>query len=123
MTRKDILTYILITLAVAISAIALSLQYVEFWWYMVRPYYAFWMMVIMVALVLVNINVIRRLVFPMFTCSCAWLYKHKLLKTKFTKSTYLVYEMNHHSYRKLYKYVQALFDAYIWALNNTPQEE
>ena len=118
MKHKETLTYILIILAVTTSMIALSMQYVEFWWYMLRPYYVFWLFSLVVALVVLNINTIRRATYPGFVCCCAWLYKHKLIRTKFTKNTYKVYELNKCSYKKLYKYVQVLFDLYICALKS-----
>lgn len=81
------------------------------WWELTKPYFAVWAISTILAIVLYNINYIRRITYPMVVCISAWAYKHKIIKTKFTQSTYKVYKWKNRSYKQLFGYTQDLFDA------------
>lgn len=55
---------------------------------------------------------IRRIVYPAIICMMAWLYEHKLAKSKFSSHTYRVYVYYGESYATLYNKVQGAFDQY-----------
>ena len=67
------------------------------------------------ALVLYKWTSIRRITYPALICVWAWLYKHKLAKSEFSRHTYKVYVFFGCSYSKLYDTVQDAFDQYLEA--------
>ena len=110
MIRKIIFATSCITAVIsglAVSAIRDSAN----WWGLTKPYFIVWAVSTILAVVLYNINYIRRITYPMVVCISAWLYQHKIVVTKFTQSTYRVYKWKNRSYKKLFGYTQDLFDA------------
>ena len=64
-----------------------------------------------IALTLTYLDKIRRITYPSLVCLCAWIYKHRIAMTKFTRNAFRIYKMTGHSYSKLYDYTQDLFDS------------
>ena len=91
----------------AVSAIRDSAN----WWEFTKPYFIVWVISTILAVILYNINYIRRITYPTVVCISAWAYKHKIIKTKFTQSTYRVYKWKNRSYKQLFGFTQDLFDA------------
>ena len=79
------------------------------WWEMSVPYLIIYIVSLTGAMILAFSNAIRRVTYPAFTCMCAWVYEHNLIRVKFTQSCYRVYKMNNYSYSGLFDYVQKLF--------------
>lgn len=63
-----------------------------------------------IALTLTYLDNIRRITYPAMVCLCAWIYKHRIAMTKFTRNSFRLYKLNKHSYSQLYDYIQDLFD-------------
>ena len=81
------------------------------WWEMTKPFFLVWIISTALAVIIPNFNQIRRIIYPAFVCISAWLYKYKIIMTKFTRDTYRVYKYNSKSFKKLFGYTQDLFDA------------
>lgn len=107
---KNIITYILYTVSLASLLLATGVKEVDNWWDIAKPLFLIWFISGAIAFILSNIDNIRRILYPTFVCICAWVYGHKIIRTKFTKNTYLVYKRQNKSYADLYLYVQDLFD-------------
>ena len=83
------------------------------WLSIAKPYLIIWAVLLGLAIVIYNWNRIRRVTYPAIICVWAYLYEHKILRTKFAKSTYRVYSYFGKSYKKLYLKVQDAFDYYV----------
>ena len=86
------------------------------WWNIAWPYFAVCFIAMATAMMLTFPNAIRQVLYSIFVCMCAWAYKHKIIRTKFAKSAYKIYKMNHSSYSELYAYTKVLFVIYIEGL-------
>lgn len=115
---KKIITYILAFISLTSVFLASGIKETTDWWDVARPYFIVWFLSTLIALIINNINYIRRITYPILVCISSWAYKHKILMTKFTCNTYRVYKMQNMSYRRLFSYVQDLFDIYIGGLEN-----
>ena len=114
---KRVITYVLAFTALISVYLASGVRDTSDW-QDARPFFIVWAITTAVALLINNINYVRRVTYPIVVCVSSWAYKHKILKTKFTRNTYKVYKMQGMSYRKLFNYVQNLFDIYIEGLEN-----
>lgn len=85
-------------------------------WEVGVPYMLVAIISLLLATYLMYETEIRRVTYPALVCTCAWLHKTNLLKTKFTSNAYKVFKMQHRSYEDLYFYVQDLFDLYVKGL-------
>ena len=112
---KKIITYILYFVGFAAFILASGIRDVANWLDLARPYFAIGSVTLAIALVISNIDNIRRFTYPSVVCLWAWLYKHKIWMTSFSKDTYLVYKKLGKSYSNLYYSVQDAFDQYIVA--------
>lgn len=83
------------------------------WLSIARPYLIICAVLLGLAVVFYNWNRIRRVTYPAVICLWAYLYKHKILKTAFARSTYRVYSYFGKSYKRLYLKVQDAFDYYV----------
>lgn len=109
MIKKFIFTVSCITSIVsglAVSAIRDSAN----WWELTKPYFIVWVISTILAVLIYNINYIRRVTYPVIVCISAWAYQHRIIVTRFTLSTYRVYKWKNRSYKQLFGYVQDLFD-------------
>lgn len=114
--RKTI-SYILYAIAFTCSVLASSVKEGIDWFDHAKPFFVIWAICIVLGLVLGYLDNIRRVTYPVFTCICAWVYKHKVFMTKFTRSAYRVYKMQKSSYKRLYHYTQGMFDIYLDAID------
>jgi len=110
---KKIITYILATVSLFSILLASGIKDIEGWEEIARPYFLVWFISLTIALIIVNINYIRRFTYPAIICLLAWLYDKKIIHTKFSKSTYRVYKYYGKSYSKLFAVVKNAFDYYI----------
>lgn len=110
MTMKKIITYILLGVSLTSAYLASGIPDVKNWLDTARPFFIVSTITLIVALTLIYINDIRRITYPGLVCISSWLYKHKVIKTEFTKNTYLLYKWKNRSYKDLFEYVQNLFD-------------
>lgn len=108
---KKVVTIVLTITAIVTGLIASSVKEMPEWWEITRPFFIIYMLSIFVAMTINNFNYIRRIIYPVFVCICAWAYQHKIVTTKFTQSTYKVFKWKNKSYKKLFGYTQDLFDA------------
>ena len=115
---KKVVTYILVFISMTSIFLASGIKDVANWWDIAKPFFAVWFIALVAALTIHNFNYVRRVTYPVFVCICSWVYKHKILKTKFTHNTYKLYKWQNRSYRNLYMYVQNLFDVYVAGLKN-----
>lgn len=107
---KKYITGILVSIAI-VSGLAVSgVPESADWWVIAKPFFCAWFISFSVALLINNFNYVRRVFYPAFVCLSAWLYKYRIIMTKFTRDTYRVYKMNSRSFRKLFGYTQDLFD-------------
>lgn len=113
--RKTI-AYILYFVGFAAFILASGIRDVANWLDIARPYFAVGSVTLAIALVISNIDNIRRFTYPSVVCLWAWLYEHKIWKTSFSKDTYLVYKSFGKSYSNLYYSVQDAFDRYLIAV-------
>lgn len=113
--RKTI-SYILYAIAFTCAIIASSVTEGVDWFERAKPFFVVWFICMVVGLTLGYRDSIRRVTYPIFTCICAWVYKHKIIMTKFTRSAYRVYKMQRSSYKRLYFYTQDMFDIYLEAI-------
>jgi len=107
---KAIITYILVGISLTSILLASGIKEVANWWDIAKPFFAVWFIALVIALLIANINQIRRVTYPTLVCVSSWLYKHRFLTTKFTQNTYRLYKWKNKSYSDLYDYVQDLFD-------------
>ena len=114
---KKIITYILGLTAITSMFLATGIKEVANWWDIAKPFFIVFIVCISIALIINNINYIRRITYPTLVCLSSWAYKHKVIKTKFTRRTYSVYKLNNYSYKKLFGFTQDLFDIYLEGLN------
>lgn len=98
--------------------LASGIKQVANWWDIAKPYFAIWFISTLLAVCITYFNQIRRVMYPAIVCISAWLYKHKVLMTDFTRNTHRVYKMNHSSYKNLFNYTQDIFDIYLEALHS-----
>ena len=110
--RKTI-AYILYFVGFAAFILASGIRDVANWLDIARPYFAVGSVTLAIALVISNIDNIRRFTYPSVICLWAWLYEHKIIKTQFGKSTYIVYKRYGKSYSILFDTVQDAFDKYL----------
>lgn len=66
-----------------------------------------------VALFLYNLDSVRRITYPAAICAWAWLYDHRIIRTRFSSSSYRIYRYFGGSYKKLFYKVQEAFDQYV----------
>lgn len=109
MIRK-IVTWVLAAVAVVTGLVASSIKEIPGWWEITRPFFIVYLLAIITAIVINNFNYVRRILYPVFVCVCAWAYQHNLVRTKFTQSTYKVFSWKDKSYKQLFGYTQDLFD-------------
>ena len=109
--RKLIASILWITSIVSAIAFA-GVPNVINWWELAKPYFIICFISAILAFAVTFPNRIRKITYPALVCISAWAYKHRVLMTRFTKSTYRVYKANHSSYSELFDYTQALFDIY-----------
>lgn len=76
------------------------------------PFYIVGIVAGILAIVLHYWMTIRRITYPAIICMMAWLYEHKLARSKFSSHTYRVYVYYGESYATLYSKVQGAFDQY-----------
>jgi len=107
---KKIITCILLGISLTSAYLASGIPDVANWLDIAKPFFIISMATLLVALTLIYLNDIRRITYPGLVCVSSWLYKHKIIKTEFTKNTYLLYRWKNKSYRNLFEYVQNLFD-------------
>ena len=107
---RKIAIYILGIIALTSLLLATGIKEVENWWDIAKPFFLIYIISIVIALTPAYINQIRRITYPVFVCTGAWVYKHKMIRTDFTKKTYKLYQWQNRSYRNLFDYVQDLFD-------------
>ena len=110
---RKIIAYILGSISTASILIASGIKDIKGWEVIARPYFIVWLVALVLAVVLYKWDSIRRVTYPALTCISAWLYEHKIIKTKFGKSTYRVYVYYGKSYSKFYEVVQDAFDRYL----------
>ena len=98
--------------AIALTSLFLAtgIKDVANWWEIAKPFFAVYIISTVIALTLGYINKIRRITYPAFVCLGAWLYKHRVINTDFTKKTYKLYKWQNKSYQDLFDYVQDVFD-------------
>ena len=113
---KKVIASIFYIGAIFSAIIAAGVPNVSNWWELSKPYYIIFVISLIIATSLTFTNQIRRVSYPILVCISAWAYKHKVLMTRFTRSTYRVYKVVHSSYSELYDYTQALFDIYVEGL-------
>lgn len=113
---KKIITYILYFVGFAAFVLASGIIGVANWLDIARPYFVVGSVALAIALVISNIDNIRRFTYPSVVCLWAWLYEHKIWKTSFSRDTYLVYKRFGKSYSNLYYSVQDAFDRYLIAV-------
>ena len=111
MKIKKIITYMLVAISFTSIMLATGIKDVTNWWDIAKPLFVVWLITLMIALLIANINQIRRVTYPTLVCVSSWAYKHGLVTTKFTQNTYRLYKWKNKSYSDLYDYVQDLFDA------------
>lgn len=107
---KKVITCILYIIGFSAYILASGIKDVANWLDIARPYFAIGTLCVAIALTLSNINNIRRVTYPLFVCMNAWFFKKKIIMTKFTRNTYRLYKVNNKSFKKLFIYVQDLFD-------------
>lgn len=115
MIRK-IITYTLAIVSIACIYLASGIRDVANWREIAKPFFIIWFITLAGSLILSNINNIRRFTYPAVVCLSAWSYKHKIMMTNFTRSTYRVYKAKNSSYSDLFNYTQTLFDIYLKGL-------
>lgn len=93
--------------------LASSVKETSDWFVYAKPFLIVFIICMAIALTLGFWNHIRRVTYPATVCIWAWLYKHKILITDFSRSTYLVYRKLGKSYERLYYTVQDAFDYYL----------
>lgn len=107
---KNIIANILYVIGIVSYILASGVRDVANWLDIARPYFAIGTLAIAIGVTIYNINNIRRVTYPMFVCMNAWFFKNKIIMTKFTRSTYRLYKFHNMSFKKLFIYVQDLFD-------------
>lgn len=112
MKAKKLITYILGFISIASIFLASGIKEVSGWEHTARPFFLVWFATLMIALIINNINYIRRFTYPAIICLLAWLYKHNIMHTEFSKHAYRVYKY-YKSFGKLYMAVQDAFDYYM----------
>lgn len=110
MKIKTIITYMLAGVSITSIYLASGIKDIPNWWDHAKPLFTIWFISIIVGLVLVNFNYVRRVTYPAFVCLVSWAYKYQIIKTKFAHNTYLLYKWKGRSYKNLFTYVQDLFD-------------
>ena len=113
---KKIISGILYIVSLCSGILGSCIKDVANWWDIARPFYLIFAVTMLAALCLTYTNQIRRVSYPALVCACTWVYKHKILMIKFTRSAYMVYQANHCSYGRLFDYTQLLFDIYVEGL-------
>lgn len=113
---KKVISYILYAVGFTAFILASGIKDVANWLDIARPYFAVGSVALALALIISNVDNIRRFTYPMIVCIWAWLYEHKIWKTSFSKDTYLVYKQFGKSYSNLYYSVQDAFDKYLVAV-------
>ena len=112
MNFKNIITCILGGISLTSAYIASGIKEVTGWEEIARPFFIVWFVCLLIALIIANINHIRRYTYPAFICLLAWLRKYNIYNTKFSTHAYRVYRQ-YKSFSKLYTVVQNAFDYYI----------
>lgn len=107
---KKIITYTLLGVSLTSVYLASGVPDVTNWLDIAKPFFIVGLSTLIAALTLIYINDIRRVTYPGLVCISSWLYKHKIIKTEFTKNTYRLYKWKNKSYKDLFEYVQGLFD-------------
>jgi len=107
---KKVIVYILMGVSLTSVFLASGIPDVSNWLEIAKPYFIVWAVTLVLALTIIYFNEVRRITYPSLVCVSSWLYKHKLLKTEFTKNTYRLYKWQNRSYKNLFEYVQDLFD-------------
>lgn len=107
---KRIITYVLVGISFTSIMLATGIKDVTNWWDIAKPFFIVWGITLVVALLIANINQIRRVTYPALVCVSSWAYEHRFVTTQFTHNTYKLYKWKNKSYSALYDYVQDLFD-------------
>ena len=110
---KNILIYALGIISMGSFILATGVKEIPNWVEVVRPFFLVGLTALAIALLIYNWNSIRRITYPAIICAWAWMYKHKLAKSKFSCHTYRVYVFFGESYKNLYCKVQDAFDQYL----------
>ena len=105
-----IIKYALYIIAFSSILLASGIKDCADWWEIAKPFFAVFTISLTIALTMTYFNKIRRITYPALVCFSAWIYKHKIVMTKFTRNTYRVYKMRNSSFRDLFDYTQDLFD-------------
>lgn len=100
------------TVALIAAGFAAGTKEVANWYEIARPCIIIGIVSAIIAIALYNWEAIRRIVYPAIFCMWAWLYEHKLARSKFSRHTYKVYAYFGKSYKTFYKEVQGAFDLY-----------
>ena len=111
MTKK-ILAVVFGTISLLAAGFASGAKEVVNWYEIARPYIIVCIVSFIIALVLYNWEALRRIIYPAIFCMMAWMYEHKLTKSKFGRHTYKVYAYFGKSYKTFYQEVQGAFDLY-----------
>jgi len=109
---RKIITCILYGIALTSLILATGVKEVANWWEIAKPLLLVFVISAFLALTISNIDNIRRVTYPSFVCLCAYLYKNKIIMTRFTRNSYRLYKFKNRSYCDLYDYVQDLFDLF-----------
>lgn len=116
MKTPNRISCILFAIAMTSGVLASGVPERADWFVIAKPYFIVSCISFILGILVGNLNSIRRYTYPLFTCACAWVYKHKLLMTKFTRSAFLVYKLQKSSYKRLFTYTQDMFDIYLEAI-------
>ena len=108
---KKIVTGVLVIISIFSGFAVAGAPETANWWIIAKPFFYIWLGSLTVAILINHFNYVRRIVYPAFVCASAWLYKYRIIVTKFTHDTYRVYKYNSKSFKKLFGYTQDLFDA------------
>jgi hypothetical protein len=111
MTIKKFATGVLSSIAIISGLAASGIRESADWWVNTKPFFYICIISTAIAVLINNFNYVRRIIYPTFVCISAWLYKHGIVMTKFTRDTYRVYKHNSKSFKKLFGFTQDLFDA------------
>lgn len=82
------------------------------WLIYAKPYIWVFIICMLISVLLVHWNQVRRVTYPAVICIWAWLYEHRILNSEFSRDTYRVYKHLGKSYSRLFNSVQTAFDYY-----------
>ena len=88
------------------------------WLVQAKPFIWVFFICAAISAILIHWNSVRRITYPAIICVWAWLYKHRIWTSAFSRDTYRVYKYLGKSYRRLFDSVQSAFDYY---LNNVAE--